>query len=304
MKTSYLCIIVLIVLFFPASVSAIEWARVYGWTNDFGASSIQQTADGGYILAGSALVEGSIVHRYSDAWVLKLDSDGNVSWQKAYGEQGGGDYASTIQQTADGGYIVAGLTHSFISSYYAAFLMKLDSDGNVSWRKTYRGQSGFDSASTIQQTADGGYIVAGSTTSDTGYSAALLMKLDESGNIVWQKTYGQQYGVAQIPTIQQTADGGYIVAGGAPSNPDYIGALVMKLDRDGNVSWQKAYGQQPDADYASTIQQTADGGYIVAGQTHYSEIDYWSALLMKLDSDGNVSWQKNCFPPRKSLRGT
>jgi len=278
-----------------ASHSAQYWSKTYGGSDFDSASSIQQTTDGGYIVAGNTKSFGAAI---MDIWVLKLDNNGNITWQKTYGGSKG-DYASSIQQTQDGGYIVLGHTYSFGAGWDDVWVLKLDSSGNVTWQKTY-GESDFDDAPSIQQTTDGGYIVAGGTGSfdnnnilDSEWDI-LVLKLDSNGNITWQKTYGGSSG-EYASSIQQTTDGGYIVAGRTekPFGPYdiYHDILVLKLDSSGNITWQKTYGRSDFDNDASSIQQTTDGGYIVAGLTRDLEsADIW---VLKLDSSGNVTWQKS-----------
>jgi len=165
-------------LFLAGIASAGQWAKTYGGTGDDYAYSIQQTSDGGYIVAGYT---GSSGAGLADFWVLKLKSDGTVDWQKTYGG-GGYDSASSIQQTSDGGYIVAGVTTSFGAGGYDFWVLKLDGSGNVQWQKTYGG-TGNDYANSIQQTTDGGYIVAGVTTSFGAGGDFWVLKLDSSGNV-------------------------------------------------------------------------------------------------------------------------
>jgi hypothetical protein len=289
----------------PISVFAMEWARTYGVNDDDTASSIQQTADGGYIVAGrTGFTDTTTGEDYSDIWVLKLDSNGDVSWQKTY-DVNNYDSASSIQQTADGGYIVAGATAKYDIRYIRPpntalsdiWLLKLDSNGDVSWQKTYGG-SDDDVATSIQQTADGGYIVAGYTSKyDSSHYPLFdiwILKLDSSGDIAWQKTYGGSY-YDVATSIQQTADGGYIVAGFT----DFYGDLsyiisVLKLDSSGNVSWQKTYRDSQEYlwEFGYSIQQTADGDYVVAGCAMRLETMTDKILLLKLDSNGNLLWKK------------
>ncbi|MDD5224297.1 MAG: hypothetical protein PHE84_09915 [bacterium] len=132
------------------------WAKSYGGTVAEFPSFIQPTSDGGYIVAASTNSFGAGSY---DSWVLKLNSDGTVAWQKTYSGTSD-DYAYSIQQTTDGGYIAAGLTQSFGAGYYDFWVLKLNSDGTVNWQKAYGG-TGSESAYSIQQTSDGGYIVAG-----------------------------------------------------------------------------------------------------------------------------------------------
>ena len=137
----------------------VSWQKTYGGSGYEYAYSIQQTSDGGYIVAGDTSSFGA---GDDDMWILKLDQDGTVSWQKTYGGVSGDDHAHSIQQTTDGGYIVAGYTDVLWGWRSDMWILKLDQTGNVSWQKTYGGTD-FDEAYSIQQTSDGGYIVAGTT---------------------------------------------------------------------------------------------------------------------------------------------
>ncbi|RLI80952.1 MAG: hypothetical protein DRP01_11435, partial [Archaeoglobales archaeon] len=277
-------ILLLIFLVLPLA-NAQQWAITYGGSDWDEALLIQETDDGGYIVAGSTESFGA----GGDFWVLKLNENGNVEWQKTYG---GSDYdrAESIQQTDDGGYIVAGSTYSFGAGWSDFWVLKLDEDGNVEWQKTYGG-SGWDEAYSIQQTSDGGYIVAGVTDSFGAGGDFWILKLNESGYIEWQKTYGgSDYDYAWY--IQQTNDGGYIVAGYTKSfGAGYYDFWVLKLNESGYIEWQKTYGGSSD-DFAKSIQQTDDGGYIVAGFTGSFGAgggDFW---ILKLNESGNVEWQK------------
>ncbi|MBK5286119.1 MAG: hypothetical protein JJE25_12025, partial [Bacteroidia bacterium] len=151
-----------------AQAPAIQWQKCLGGTGDDRANSIQQTSDGGYIVAGSALSnDGDVTgqHGYGDYWVVKLDSFGTLQWQKCLGGDTM-DYASSIIQTSDGGYIVAGHTRSNngdVTGNHGSmdyWIVKLNSTGNLQWQKCFGGTSD-DRASCIRQTNDGGYIVAG-----------------------------------------------------------------------------------------------------------------------------------------------
>jgi hypothetical protein len=267
----------------------IQWQKTYGGPDWDIASSIQQTSDGGYIVAGDTRSFGA---GGWDIWVLKLDQNGNIQWQKTYGGRSD-DSASSIQQTSDGGYIVAGDTRSFGAGDLDIWVLKLDQNGNIQWQKTYGGpMDDYNSSPSIQQTSDGGYIVAGDTKSfGAGRWDIWVLKLDQNGNIQWQKTYGGRSDDS-ASSIQQTSDGGYIVAGDTRS----FGAgeseiWVLKLDQNGNIQWQKTYGGRSD-DFAPFIQQTSDGGYIVAGDTMSfgaGDLDIW---VLKLDQNGNIQWQK------------
>ncbi|MCC6012538.1 hypothetical protein LM594_06185, partial [Candidatus Caldipriscus sp.] len=262
----------------------IIWAKTYGGTGYDWASSVQQTSDGGYIVAGWT---SSFSAGISDAFLIKTDADGNIIWAKTYGGTDW-DYAYSVQQTSDGGYILAGVTWSFGAGLDDIFLIKTDADGNIIWAKTYGGTD-WDYAYSVQQTSDGGYIVAGWTSSfSAGISDAFLIKTDANGNVSWAKTYG---GISDdyVYSVQQTSDGGYIVAGRTNSFGAGGDIFLFKTDANGNVQWAKIYGGTFwDIDYiASSVQQTSDGGYIVAGGILFfgEGIDI---LLIKTDANGDI----------------
>jgi uncharacterized delta-60 repeat protein len=266
----------------------IIWAKTYGGTNYNWARSVQQTSDGGYIVAGSTYSFGG---GYYDIFLIKTDASGNIIWAKTYGGIYYSDYASSVQQTSDGGYIVAGWTNSFGAGGYDAFLVKTDANGNIIWAKTYGGTN-WDYASSVQQTSDGGYIVAGYTESfGAGGYDAFLIKTDANGNIIWAKTYGG-IGDNRAYSVQQTSDGGYIVAGRTNSfGGGGSDIFLVKTDANGNIIWAKTYGGT-NWDYASSVQQTSDGGYIVAGYTQSFGAGWEDIFLVKTDANGNIIWAK------------
>jgi len=209
-----------------------------------------------------------------------------VRFAKTYGGSGN-DSARSVQQTSDGGYIVASFTNSFGAGNYDILLIKTNAFGNVQWAKTYGGAN-FDRANSVQQTSDGGYIVTGRTTSfGAGGWDIFLIKTDASGNIIWAKTYGgTNWDWAY--SVQQTSDGGYIVAGYTTS----FGAgnwdiFLIKTNASGNVQWAKTYGGSGD-ERAYSVRQTSDGGYIVAGYTTSFGAGSDDIFLIKTDANGNI----------------
>ncbi|MCX7909609.1 MAG: T9SS type A sorting domain-containing protein [Ignavibacteria bacterium] len=303
------------------SVGNIEWQKCYGGSNIEMANSICQTNDGGYIVAGKAKswdgdVSGLHGTGFMDYWVVKLSSTGTIEWQKCLGGTYE-DWANSIEQTSDGGYIVAGMALSINGDVrgnngnYDYWVVKLSSTGNIEWQKCLGGSDN-DNANSIKQTSDGGYIVAGSTNSNDddvncfqGAGDAWIVKLTSLGSIQWQRCLGGTK--EDVPfSIEQTRDGGYIVAGYTSSNDGDVSgfhggfsdAWVVKLSSSGTIEWQKCLGGSSD-DLANSIQQTSDGGHIVAGHTYSNDGDVWGfhggvsdLWLVKLSSTGTIEWQK------------
>jgi len=271
----------------------IEWQKCLGGTNDDYAYSIQQTSDGGFIVAGETNSNDGDVsgnHGWNDAWVVKLNSLGDIEWQKCLGGTNN-DYARSIQQTSDGGFIVAGYTSSNdgdVSGNHENgkyWVVKLNSSGTILWQKCLGGTVYGAIAYSIQQTSDGGFIVAGETRSYNGDVSGnhggidyWVVKLDSLGDIEWQKCLGGTNN-DYARSIQQTSDGGFIVAGYTSSNDGDVSGFhgysdywVVKLNSSGDIEWQKCLGGTND-DWARSIKQTSDGGFIVAGFTASNDGD-------------------------------
>ena len=269
------------------TMTSTVWVKTYGGASQDILLSVQQTSDSGYIVAGYTTSFGA---GYYDFWVSKLNSTGGVEWQKAYG--GASDEAAIfVRQTSDGGYIVAGEGASFGAGSYDFWVLKLASTGGVEWEKAYGGLLG-DNALSVRQTSDGGYIVAGQTQSfGAGSYDIWVLKLASTGAVEWEKAYGGS-SFETTYSIQQTSDSGYIVAGytNSFSEGDYD-FWVLKLASTGAVEWEKTYGGS-DNDYAYSIQQTSDSGYIVTGQTYSYGAGSDDMWVLKLNSTGGVDWQK------------
>jgi hypothetical protein len=220
-----------LVAIFTEYAYAVTFAKTYGGTDWDKALSVQQTSDGGYIVAGETYSFGA---GEGDIFLIKTDANGNIQWAKTYGGTNS-DYAHSVQQTSDGGYIVAGWTASFGAGGYDFFLIKTDANGDIIWAKTYGGTY-YDRASSVQQTSDGGYIVAGWTTSfSAGWNDFFLIKADANGNIIWAKTYGGT-NHEWAYSVQQTSDGGYILAGYIYSFGDgWYDIFLIKTDANGDI---------------------------------------------------------------------
>lgn len=300
------------------STGEIEWQKSLGGTNQDVANSIQQTFDGGYIVAGSTKSDDEDVSdlhgdfSFEDYWVVKLDSTGKIEWEKTLGLDYP-DYAYSINQTFDSGYIVAGTTLGTSGNVTLSdfLIVKLKSDGTVQWEKRME-ESSYQEARYIQQTFDSGYIICGYTTvvwdsiCAGGYNYDYwVVKLDTSGSVQWQKTFGGSC-YDEASSVQQTSDSGYIIAGFSNSSSGDITGnhggydyWIIKLDSSGTLQWEKSLGGSTN-EYAYSVKQTKDDGYIIAGHTNSNDgdvsgnhsflsYDFW---LVKLDSIGTVQWQK------------
>jgi tetratricopeptide (TPR) repeat protein len=302
------------------------WDRTFGGSYSDTASSVQQTSDGGYIIAGDTVVSyGSnwtvpyipdVSASWQDAWLIKTDSAGNKLWDKTFGGSEN-DRAFSVQQTSDGGYIVTGSTESYGAGESDAWLIKTDANGNKVWDRTFGGSLS-DRASSVQHTSDGGYIVTGSTESyGAGESDAWLIKTDANGNKVWDRTFGRSNNES-ASSVQQTSDGGYIIAGSIDESSRDTNAWLIKTDSSGNKLWDKTFGESgsdgassrmDDSSYemdewtrdnylieilganfdsANAIRQTSNGGYIIAGSTYSYGSGLADAWLIKTDANGNV----------------
>jgi len=260
-----------------------QWIRTYGGSGSEYAKLVQQTRDGGFIIAGQT--NSSQSRTTSDVWVLKLNIDGNIEWQKIY-------YANldsillSICQTNNGGYILSGYVHFY--SQERLWVIELNSSGDIVSDKI-RGISQDYFTSSIQQTADGGFILTGYFYSKG--EDVWILKLTQAWDTEWQRAYGGVYN-ERVGSIQQTNDGGYILAGSTLS----FGAggediWVLKLSCTGDIEWQRAYGGIED-DNAYSVQETSDGGFIIGSNTKSFDAGQNYFLILKLTESGDVEWQK------------
>ncbi len=256
------------------SSGAFQWQNTYGSFGDI-ANEIKPTSDGGYIIVGESS---------GDVYVGKTYENGILEWGKNYGRSDR-DIGYSILQTNDG-FIIAGETILRGEVNPKIWIFKIDSNGNnIIWQQNF-GESGYNSAYSIQQSLDGGFIAAGKKSSAAGDADIWIAKLKSNGDLDWEKIYENSYDQIAY-SIQQTSDGGFIVAGETKTSAGDIDFLILKLNNNGDLVWQKTYGGLGD-DVARSIQQTADGGYIVAGvtTTDAGDTDFW---VLKLDANGNLN---------------
>ncbi len=263
----------------------MQWNQTYGGNGNDYAFSLVQTSDGGYTVAGYTRSYGA---GRDDYWLVKTDSSGNAEWNRTYG--GWDDEGITsLVLCSDGGYALAGMTESFGhgSDRDDFWLVKTDSSGNMEWNQTYGGtirEYGFS----LVQTPDGGYAFAGSTCSfGAGNHDSWLVKTDASGNMEWNQTYGGTEADGTTSLIQ-TSDGGYALLGstesfGAGANDFWL----VKTDASGNMQWNQTYGGT-GSDIASSLIETSDGGYALAGYTYSNGAEKSDLWLVKTDEQGVI----------------
>ena len=301
---------------------SVQWKKCLGGAYFDVGKDVRQTPDGGYIVTGtSASNECYMIgqHGGADFLVIKLTAEGDITWQKDYGGSKN-DYASSIDITNDGGYIVGGFTESFNGDVTVnhgerdCWVIKIDGTGNLLWQKSIGG-SRSEEVYGLRATSDGGCIVAGYTESNDGDVTVnhgmrdiWVIKLGNGGSEQWQKTLGGS-GVEEGLSIQLTTDNGFIVAGYTSSNDGDVSGnhqdlgqfsdlWVVKLNNSGLTEWQKCYGGQYN-EKGFYIQLTPDNGYVVCGSAESANgdlscnagnEDMW---VIKIDGAGNLKWQKS-----------
>nr|QNO49728.1 hypothetical protein BFOKDAJI_00030 [Methanosarcinales archaeon ANME-2c ERB4]QNO50514.1 hypothetical protein LKCECFIB_00006 [Methanosarcinales archaeon ANME-2c ERB4]QNO50667.1 hypothetical protein FFGHKCHG_00021 [Methanosarcinales archaeon ANME-2c ERB4] len=273
-----------------------QWNRTFGGTQSDCAYSVQQTSDGGFILAGMTTSYGTPVY---DFWLIKTDANGKEQWNRTFGGKREhdmvGDVAYSAVQTSDGGYILAGMTTSYGSGSSDVWLIKVDTNGNEQWNRTFGGKNR-DYAYSVSQTSDGGYLIVGCIRSYDPYGDAWLIKTDANGNEQWSKTFGGKYEDVAY-SGHQTIDGGYILIGKTGSyGAGYFDAWLIKTDANGKEQWNRTFGGTEGnyayADTACAGHQTRDRGYILAGKTGSYGAGYFDAWLIKTDANGKEQWNR------------
>jgi hypothetical protein len=263
------------------------WTRTYGGTNDDVGLSVRQTSDSGYIIAGYTESFGAGT---GDVYLIKTNASGDTLWTRTYGDSSS-DHGYSVQQTSDGGYIIAGETWSFGAGSYDVYLIKTNASGDTLWTRTYGGTRA-DGGNSVQQTSDSGYIIAGGTQSfGAGSCDVYLIKTNASGDTQWTRTYGETYDDMGW-SVQQTSDGGYIIAGitlsfGAGGCDVYL----IKTDANGDTLWTRTYGGT-SYDAGHSVQQTSDGGYIIAGITLTFGAGGIDVYLIKTNASGDTLWTR------------
>jgi len=266
------------------------WWRTYGGPDvDFG-WCLQNTSDGGYIIAGESSLHDSSGN--PRGLLIKTDANGMKLWEKIYNNpHPSTESIISVCETSDGGYILAGYTWP---DEILVWLIKTDAYGNEIWNKSYPFVE-FSVANSVVETFDEGFLVVGEIYYyyPNNNSYALLLKVDKDGNEVWNKTYGG-YLENEFRKIKTTDDGGFIVAGvlyNESLNDSY--PLLLKLDKYGEEQWNRTYIFNKDIRSVFDVLQTNDGGYAMIGEKANFLHMWLNGWMIKTDEDGNKEWMRD-----------
>lgn len=301
----------------------LQWQKTYGGSADERGSDIIQTQDGGYAILGFSFSDdGDVTDNagLQDYWLAKLDTSGNISWQKSFGYQGA-DSGISVIQTHDQGYLITGVLDvtasggegntSRNSNRHAGgdyWALKLNASGNIEWSK-YFGGNFTDTPQSVIQTEDNGFIIVGSSDSiDTDISNNIgaydfwVVRISATGNLVWEKSYGGDQ-IDEARAIVKSNDGNYIIAGDTrSSNNDIsnnIGAAdlwLIKISPGGNLLWEKTIGGT-NFDVARAMVKTQDNSFLLTGSSRSDDFDVKEnkgqndAWALKVDDEGNLKWE-------------
>ncbi|MCP4640566.1 MAG: PKD domain-containing protein [bacterium] len=261
-----------------------DWYNTYGDVGNEEARSVRRAPDGGYVLCGWTDFNTA---GGDDMYFVKTDSGGTQSWEARFGGLMD-DRARDVQPTTDGGYILAGRTRSFGAGGSDMYLVKTLADGSETWAFTF-GLAQDEDCWAIQQTADEGYILAGSSMSVIpGRMVVYVVKTHANGMEDWTYTLGVAGQDQAATAVQQTADGGYILAGWTTNGAGGRDMFLVKLDTTGAFEWQSPLGDVND-DEAHAVEELPAGGYALAGHTRSYGAVGQDMILMFTDAAGNAT---------------
>ncbi|MPL93170.1 hypothetical protein SDC9_39296 [bioreactor metagenome] len=264
----------------------LQWQKTYGGTSyEFGLSVIQDS-NGNYVIIGttSSYGEGS-----NDYYVIKTNSIGDTIWTKTYG----GFLLDSPRRgiaTNDSGYAIIGRTQSFGEGTSSVYFVKIDSAENNQFSKTYGG-TGLNWGMSVKQTSDGGYILAGKTSSFSAQSQDVyLIKTNSSGDTLWTKYFGSAND-DWANDVVQTPDNGYIITGTYNYSGIAGDIFITKCDENGNILWTKTYSTVGD-EFMNSLINSNDGGILMTGATNYLSMGDYDLYLMKADASGDTLWTR------------
>ena len=299
------------------------WSKTFGGTNNDKGNDIIQTSDGGFAVLGYSESNDEDVTQNAgsqDFWVLKLTSEGNITWQKSFGYVGA-DYGTTLIQTNDNGYLLSGVIdvtasggqgNSRNSQRHAGgdiWTIKLDATGALQWSKYYGG-SFTDTSYGVAKTDDNGFIMIGSSDSEDvdiqgniGSYDFWAVRISSTGSIVWEKSFGGSE-IDEGRAITATEDGNFMIVGDTRSSDNNVstnkGAAdlwMLKINPEGTILWEKSFGGS-SFDVARSISKTQDGGFLIAGSSRSADGDVSTnqgqndAWVLKTNSTGDLQWQR------------
>lgn len=269
----------------------VLWQRTYGGEGFDRGKAVLPAGDGGYVILAETQSFGA---GGRDLYLLKVDADGGEVWSRTFGGPGN-ERAGDIQATADDGFVVVGSTASYGAGAQDLFLARVDAQGRELWAHFYGGEY-MEEGHAVHQTADGGFFILGELLYREGFypeqnPELYLLRTDASGEELWSRVWekpGAQGGHALLPT----ADGGYLIAGILipPGQPNQADVLLLKVDGEGNLLWDRSIVDAGMFDYAVDVVESAGGNYVLAGMA--TRAGRGGVLLLEIDPEGNVLWQR------------
>jgi predicted secreted protein len=256
----------------------VDWETTVGGSSFEIVHTVIKANDGGYIVAGRTESYGA---GGSDAYVVKVDANGNLLWNKSYG---GADYEVIwkMTDTGDGNFMLVGETKSFGAGHRDVWLLKMDTDGNILWNKTF-GLADADWGINLVRSGDNFYVTGTYHPIIDGFSELLLLKVDQDGNFLWNKSFGGGRGYDII-----SVDNNGVLISGHTGDDD---SVILRVDDQGNELWRKTYGGAK-IDEADGVTSTPDGGFLIGGHTQSFGSGGSDAWFIKVDKNGNHEWNK------------
>lgn len=258
------------------------WTRIFGRNGTEIGASVQETQDGGYIICGSTMPVGSA---QQDVYLIKTDANGDTLWTRNYGEFGWCEQGYSVRETSEGGYIIAGRCAPPVQ-YDWVYLIKTDDLGIEQWHRFFSCFSQtWQWAQDVQETWDGGYVVVGQAMNAQAEYDVLLFRTDVNGDTVWARIFdfeGDDIGYS----VEETLDRGYIVTGSSSGQQNAL--FLIKIDYRGDSLWTRGFRLDNGTLQGRSVQQTSDGGFVVAGifyNPHGGD-----AYVLKTDSSGDSLW--------------
>ena len=270
--------------------SAVEWSSTYA-----SGEEVTQThsypGSGVYVVKVKARDTQLAESEWSDSIAVSITGGESLAlFQRTYGGSGD-DEGNSVQQTSDGGYVIAGWTSSLGAGNHDMYVIKTDPNGDTVWTRTIGGAAA-DEASCVRQTSDGGYVAVGQTQSfGAGSADVWLVRLNALGETLWTRTYGGSSADVGYSVVQ-TTDAGFVVAGYSYTSAQNVNdALLIKTDRSGNVQWSKTYGDTM-YEWASSVRQTPDGGYVFTGYKGSRVTSTRQVYVVKTNAAGDTQWTR------------